>query len=66
VEFISDKVLYVILRGRWCNVIILNADAQYEHTEDDVKDSLYGEIGCVFIIFLGTNREFYWLISMRK
>jgi hypothetical protein len=25
VEFVSDRVSYIVLRGRWCNIIILNA-----------------------------------------
>jgi hypothetical protein len=24
VEFVSDRVLYIVLRGRWCNIIVLN------------------------------------------
>jgi hypothetical protein len=48
VEFISDKVLYVILRGRWCNVIVLNVHGPCEDKGHDVKDSLCGEIGRVF------------------
>jgi hypothetical protein len=24
VEFVSDRVSYVILRGRWCNVFVMN------------------------------------------
>jgi len=23
-EFVSDSVLYTVLRGRWCNIIVLN------------------------------------------
>jgi hypothetical protein len=23
VEFVSDRTLYIILRGRWCDVIVL-------------------------------------------
>ena len=24
VEFLSDRVSYIVLRGRWCNIIVLN------------------------------------------
>ena len=24
VEFVSDRVSYIVLRGRWCNIIVLN------------------------------------------
>jgi hypothetical protein len=28
VEFVSNKMWYIILRGRWCDIIILNVHAQ--------------------------------------
>jgi hypothetical protein len=27
VEFVSDKVSHIILRGRWCHIIVLNVHA---------------------------------------
>jgi hypothetical protein len=60
VQFISDKMSYVILRGRWCS-IILNRHAPCEGKSDGVKDSFYEEIGGVFEQFLR-----YDMISMRK
>jgi hypothetical protein len=27
VEFVSDRMSYIILRGRWCNIIVLNVHA---------------------------------------
>jgi hypothetical protein len=30
VEFISDRMSYIILRGRWCNIIVLNVHAPCE------------------------------------
>jgi hypothetical protein len=27
VEFVSDRMSYIILRGRWCHVIVLNVHA---------------------------------------
>jgi exonuclease III len=27
VEFVSDGALYIVLRGRWCNIIVLNVHA---------------------------------------
>jgi hypothetical protein len=47
VQFISDKLSYIILRCHWCN-IILNVQAPCEDKGDDVKDSFYQEIGRVF------------------
>jgi hypothetical protein len=39
VEFVSDRMPYIILRGRWCHV--LNINAPTENKIDDVKDSFY-------------------------
>jgi hypothetical protein len=39
---------YIILRGRWCNIIVLNAHAPCEDKGDDVKESFYEELGRVF------------------
>jgi hypothetical protein len=27
VEFVSDRMSYIILRGRWCDIIVLNVHA---------------------------------------
>jgi hypothetical protein len=54
-EFISDRMSYIILRGRWCNVIALNVHAPCEDKGDDVKDSFCEELGHVFDTFLGTT-----------
>jgi hypothetical protein len=48
VEFISYRMLYVILRGRWCSIIVLNVHAPCEDKGDDVKDNFYEELGRVF------------------
>jgi len=44
VEFVGDKVSYIVLRGRWCNIIILNVHAPSEEKSDDSKDSFYKEL----------------------
>jgi exonuclease III len=48
VEFVSNRMLYIILRGRWCNIIVLNVQAPCEGKGDDIKDSFYDELGRVF------------------
>ena len=30
VEFVSDRVSYIVLRGRWSNIIVLNVRATSE------------------------------------
>jgi hypothetical protein len=44
-------MLYIILSGRWCNIIVLNVYAPCEDKGDDVKDSFCEELGCVFNLF---------------
>jgi hypothetical protein len=39
---------YIILRGRWCNIIVLNVHAPSEDKGDDVKDNFCEELGRVF------------------
>jgi len=42
IEFFSDRMPYIVLRGRWCNIIILKVHAPSEEKRDDAKDSFYG------------------------
>jgi hypothetical protein len=44
VEIVSDRLPYIILRGRWCHIIVLNVHAPTEDKTDDVKDSFYEEL----------------------
>jgi hypothetical protein len=48
VESVSDRMSYIILRGRWCNIIVLNIRALREVKRDDVKDVFCEELGRVF------------------
>ena len=48
VEFVSDRVSYIVLRGRWCNIIVLNMHAPNEEKSDESKDSVYQELEQVF------------------
>jgi len=34
-------VSYIVVRGRWCNNIVVNVHAPSEEKSDDSKDSLY-------------------------
>jgi hypothetical protein len=44
VEFVSDRMSYIILRGRWCHIIVPNVLAPTEDKTDDLKDSFYEEM----------------------
>ena len=48
VEFVSDRVSYIVLRGRWGNIIVLNVHAPNEEKSDDPRDSFYEELEQVF------------------
>jgi hypothetical protein len=43
IEFVSDRMSYIILRGHWCHIVVLNVHAPTEDKIDDVKDSFYEE-----------------------
>jgi len=30
VEFVNDRLSYIVVRGRWCNIIVLNVRAPCE------------------------------------
>jgi hypothetical protein len=47
VEFVSDRMSYIILRGRWCHIIVLNVHAPTED-KTDVKGSFYEDLEHVF------------------
>ena len=48
VEFVSDRMSYIVLRGRWCNIIVLNVRALSEEKSGDSKGSFYEELEQVF------------------
>jgi len=48
VESVSDRMSYIVLRGHWCNIIVLNVHAPHQEESDDSKDSVYEELEQVF------------------
>jgi hypothetical protein len=48
VEFVSERMSYIILKGRWCHIIVLNIHSPTEDMTDDVNDSFYEELERVF------------------
>ena len=38
-EFINDRMSYVVLRGRWCDIIVLKLHLPSEEKGDNSKDS---------------------------
>ena len=47
----------IVLRGRWCNITVLNVHAVTEEKSDDSKDSFYEELGQAFDIFSAYNTK---------
>ena len=47
-EFVSDRLSYIALRGRWHNIIVVNVHAPTEEKNDETKDSFYEELEQVF------------------
>jgi hypothetical protein len=58
VESVSDRVSYIILRGHWYHIIVLNVHALTEDKTDEVKDSFYEELELVFDKFLKYHTKF--------
>jgi hypothetical protein len=48
VEFVTDRMSYIILRDRWCNIIVLNVHAATEDKIYGIKDRFYEEQEQVF------------------
>jgi hypothetical protein len=44
VEFVNNRMSYIVPKGRWFNIIFLNVHAPSEEKSDDLKDSFYEEI----------------------
>jgi hypothetical protein len=47
-EFVSDRMSNITLKGRWCDIIVLNVHAPTEDKDDDIKDSFYEALEQVF------------------
>jgi hypothetical protein len=43
-----DRMSYITLKGRWCDIIILNVHGPAEDKDDVIKDRFYEELEQVF------------------
>jgi hypothetical protein len=57
VKFVSNRISYKILRGRWCHIIVLNVNLPIEDKTDDMKESFYKELESVFDKFIKKNTQ---------
>jgi hypothetical protein len=44
VEFLSDSMSYIIVKGHWCDIIVLNVHAPTKNKDDAIKDSFHEEL----------------------
>jgi len=48
VEFVSDRLSYIVLKGHWLYIIVVNVHVPSQEKSDESKDSLYEELEQVF------------------
>jgi len=48
VEFVSERISYIALRVRWCNIIVLNEPASSKGKCDESTDRIYEELEHIF------------------
>jgi hypothetical protein len=47
-EFVSERMSYITIKVRWCDIIVLNVHAPTEDKDEVIKDSFYEELEQVF------------------
>jgi 5-methylcytosine-specific restriction endonuclease McrBC regulatory subunit McrC len=57
---------YIIVRGHWCGIIILNVHAPSENKSDNEKDSFYEGMEHVYDQFLQYYMKIFLKILMQK
>jgi hypothetical protein len=58
VEFLSDRTSYMVLRGRWCNNVILNVFASSKEKVIIQKRIFMQNQYRIAVIFISTIRKF--------
>ena len=48
IEFVSDRLSHIVLKGRWLHIVVVNVHAPSEEKSDEVKVSIYEELEEVF------------------
>jgi hypothetical protein len=61
VESVSDRMSYIILRGRWCDIIVLNVHAPTEDKIDDI--TVHKTHNKSHFYFCGHNRLMFFNLS---
>jgi hypothetical protein len=64
VDFVTDRMPYIMLRGCWCNIIVLNVHATTDNKIDNLKDRFCEELEQVFDKFPKYRVKSFALISL--
>jgi hypothetical protein len=64
VKFVSGRMPYIILRGRWRDVVVLKIHAPTGNKIDDVKHSLYENFEHVFDKYRQLGMKVYTKLVM--
>jgi exonuclease III len=48
VEFVTDRMSYITLKGSWCDIIVLNVHAPNEDKDEVTKEGFFEELEQVF------------------
>jgi hypothetical protein len=64
-EFVSDRMSYTILRGRWCHIIVLNVHARTDDKIGDMKDTFHKESEYVFYKFSKRHMNILFLLRFQ-
>jgi hypothetical protein len=54
IQFVSGRMSYIMLRGRWCLIIVLKVHVPTKDKIDYMKDSFYQEFERMFVKLLNT------------
>jgi len=58
VDFVSDTMPFIVLRGCWSIIVVLNVHVTSEERSDVSKGSFYGKLELVFCHLPRTKRKF--------
>ena len=61
IEFVSDRLSYIVLKGRWPHIVVVNVHAPSEEKSEELQDSFYEELEEVFDNF----PKYYMKILLR-
>ena len=63
VEFVSDRMSHIVLRVRWCNIIVLNVHAPSEEKSDDLNGGFFLGIRADFDVLLTVHFSIIFVIN---